>query len=147
MLILTNTCRLNKNLSSLIGKKITCKKTPREDCELGNSDLTEALTFHLTPHQQKIRYCTLTHYKSNAQVSSWSKHVAYSTKDLSTCGWVRFHGTRRISNEATISSAHIYVHTISKDPLCTHMYKIRCFSSYLLHPPLRHFLVFKIRLS
>ena len=34
---------------SLLGKKNTCKKTSKEDIELGYSDLTLALTFHL-PH-------------------------------------------------------------------------------------------------
>ena len=32
---------------SLLGKKNTGKKTPKEDSELGYSDFTLALTFHL----------------------------------------------------------------------------------------------------
>ena len=37
---------------SLLGKKRIGKKTPKEDSELGYSDFTLALTFHL-PHPQK----------------------------------------------------------------------------------------------
>ena len=37
---------------SLSGKKNTGKKTPKEDSELGYSDFTLALTFHL-PHPNK----------------------------------------------------------------------------------------------
>ena len=38
---------------NLLGKKNTGKKTPKEDCELGYSDFTLSLTFHLTHPQQK----------------------------------------------------------------------------------------------
>ena len=38
---------------SLLGKKNTGKKTPKEDSELGYSDFTLALTFHLPHPQQK----------------------------------------------------------------------------------------------
>ena len=37
---------------SLLGKKNTGKKTPKKDRELGYSDFTLALTFHL-PHPNK----------------------------------------------------------------------------------------------
>ena len=37
---------------SLLGKKNTGKKTPKEDSELGYSDFTIALTFHLPQSQQ-----------------------------------------------------------------------------------------------
>ena len=37
---------------SLLGKKNTCKKTPKEDSELGYLEFTLALTFDL-PHPQK----------------------------------------------------------------------------------------------
>ena len=37
---------------SLLGKKNTGKKTPKEDSELGYSDFTLTLTFHL-PHPNK----------------------------------------------------------------------------------------------
>ena len=39
-------------INTLLGKKNTGKKTPIEDRELGDSDFTLALTFHL-PHPQK----------------------------------------------------------------------------------------------
>ena len=38
---------------SLLGKKNTGKKTPKEDSELGYSDFTFTLTFHLPHPQQK----------------------------------------------------------------------------------------------
>ena len=38
---------------SLLGKKNTGKKTPKEDSELGYSDFTQALTFHSLHPQQK----------------------------------------------------------------------------------------------
>ena len=38
---------------SLLGKKNTGKKTPKEDRELGYSDVTLSLTFHLPHPQQK----------------------------------------------------------------------------------------------
>ena len=38
---------------SLLGKKNTGKKTPKEDSELGYSDFTLELTFHLPHPQQK----------------------------------------------------------------------------------------------
>ena len=37
---------------SFLGEKITGKKTPKEDRELGYSDFTLAITFHL-PHPQR----------------------------------------------------------------------------------------------
>ena len=40
---------------SLLGKKNTGKKTPKEDRELGYSDFTLALTFHLI-HPPTKRY-------------------------------------------------------------------------------------------
>ena len=42
-----------KKIISLLGKKNTGKKTPKEDSELGYSDFTLALTFHLPNPQQK----------------------------------------------------------------------------------------------
>ena len=38
---------------SLLGEKNTGKKNPKEDSELGYSDFTLALTFHLPHSQQK----------------------------------------------------------------------------------------------
>ena len=42
-----------ENVISLLGKKNTGKKTPKEDSELGYLDFTLALTFHLPHPQQK----------------------------------------------------------------------------------------------
>ena len=42
---------------SLLGKKYTGKKTPKEDSELGYSDFTLALTFHLLHPNKKICDC------------------------------------------------------------------------------------------
>ena len=44
---------LAEKINSLLGKKNTGKKTPKEDSELGYSDFTLALTFHLPHPQQK----------------------------------------------------------------------------------------------
>ena len=44
---------LTEKVISLLGKKKTGKKTPKEDSELGYSDFTLALTFHLPHPQQK----------------------------------------------------------------------------------------------
>ena len=49
---------------SLLGKKITGKKTPKEDSELGYSDFTLALTFNLTHHQKKIHAIVPNAYKN-----------------------------------------------------------------------------------
>ena len=43
---------LTKKVISVLGKKNIGKKTPKEDSELGYSDFTLALTFHL-PHPQQ----------------------------------------------------------------------------------------------
>ena len=42
-----------EKIISLLGKKNTGKKTPKEDSELGYSDFTLALTFHLPYSPQK----------------------------------------------------------------------------------------------
>ena len=42
-----------KKVISLLGKKNTGKKTPKEDSELGYSDFTLTLTIHLPQPQQK----------------------------------------------------------------------------------------------
>ena len=46
---------------SLLGKKNIGKKTPKEDSELGYSDLTLAPTFHL-PHPQQKKTCNCPQY-------------------------------------------------------------------------------------
>ena len=46
-LVHTNTSQFNINLSSLLGKKNTSKKTTKEDCDLGYAYFTLSLTFHL----------------------------------------------------------------------------------------------------
>ena len=48
---------------SLLGKKNTGKKTPKEDSEFGYSDFTLALTFHLPNPQQKDMQLSLMHKK------------------------------------------------------------------------------------
>ena len=48
---------------SLLGKKNTGKKTPKEDSELGYSDFTLALTFHLPHPQQKDMQLSPMHKK------------------------------------------------------------------------------------
>ena len=40
------TCRFNRKIISLLGKKNTGKKTPKEDSELGYLDFTLELTFN-----------------------------------------------------------------------------------------------------
>ena len=50
---------------SLLGKKNTGKKTPKEDSELGYSDFTLTLTFHLPhPQQKKSMQLSLMHKKN-----------------------------------------------------------------------------------
>ena len=48
---------------SLLGKKNIDKKTPTEDSELGYSDFTLALTFHLPHPQQKSLQVSPMHKK------------------------------------------------------------------------------------
>ena len=52
---------------SLSGKKNTGKKTPKEDSELGYSDFTLALTFHLPQPQQKDMQLSPMHKKLKYQ--------------------------------------------------------------------------------
>ena len=52
---------------SLLGEKNTGKKTPKEDSELGYSDFTLALTFHLPHPQQKDMQFSLMHKKIEIQ--------------------------------------------------------------------------------
>ena len=49
---------------SLLGKKNTCMKTPKKDSELGYSDFTLALTFHLPHPQQKDMQLSSMHKKN-----------------------------------------------------------------------------------
>ena len=53
-----------KKISSLLGKKNTGKKTPKEDSELGYSDFTLALTFFLPHPQQKEMKLSPIHKKN-----------------------------------------------------------------------------------
>ena len=48
---------------SVLGKKNIGKKTPKEDSELGYSDFTLALTFHLPHPQQKDMQLSPMHKK------------------------------------------------------------------------------------
>ena len=48
---------------SLLGKKNIGKKIPKEDSELGYSDFTLALTFHLSHPQQKDLQLSSMHKK------------------------------------------------------------------------------------
>ena len=48
---------------SLLGKKNTGKKTPKEDSELGYLDFSLALTFHLPHPQQKDMQLSSMHKK------------------------------------------------------------------------------------
>ena len=49
---------------SLLGKKNIGKKTPKEDSELGYSDFTLTLTFHLPHPQQKSMQLSPMHNKN-----------------------------------------------------------------------------------
>ena len=49
---------------NLLGKKNTGKKTPKEDSELGYSDFTLTLTFHLAHPQQKNMQLSPMHRKN-----------------------------------------------------------------------------------
>ena len=53
---------------SLLGKKNTGKKTPKEDSELGYSDFTLTLTIHLPYHQQKGMQLSSMHKNLNTRV-------------------------------------------------------------------------------
>ena len=53
-----------KKIISLLGEKNTGTKTPKEDSELGYSDFTLALTFHLPHPQQKYMQLTPMHKKN-----------------------------------------------------------------------------------
>ena len=68
---------------SLLGKKNTGKKTPKEDSELGYSDFTLTLTFPLRHPQQKSRQLPPMHKKNlNIRVvreeNLWSKAPSIS---------------------------------------------------------------------
>ena len=52
---------------TLLGKKNTRKKTPKEDSELGFSDLTLTLTINLPHPQQKDMQFSLMHKKIEIQ--------------------------------------------------------------------------------
>ena len=52
---------------SLLRKKNTGKKTPKDDSELGYSDFTLELTFHLPHHQQKDMQLSPMHKKIEIQ--------------------------------------------------------------------------------
>ena len=52
---------------SLLWKKNTGKKTPKEDSELGYSDFTVALTFHLPQPQKKDMQLSPMHKKIEIQ--------------------------------------------------------------------------------
>ena len=56
------------NIISLLGKKNTGKKTPKENRELGYSYITLALTFHLPHPNQK-----------DMQVSTMQKKMIYES--------------------------------------------------------------------
>ena len=53
---------------SLLGKKNKGKKTPKEDSELGYSDFTLTLTFHLPQPQQKNMQLSPMHKNLNTRV-------------------------------------------------------------------------------
>ena len=52
-----------EKIISLLEKKNTGKKTPKEDSDLGYSDFTLALTFNLPPPQQKDMQLSPMHNK------------------------------------------------------------------------------------
>ena len=54
---------------SLLGKKSTGKKTPKEDSELGYSDFTLTLTIHLPHPQQKDMQLFPMHKKT--EIRDW----------------------------------------------------------------------------
>ena len=67
---------------SLLGKKNTGKKTPKEDSELGYSDFTLTLTFHLPHPQQKNMQLSPMHKNLNTRVvgeaNLWRKALLIS---------------------------------------------------------------------
>ena len=67
---------------SLLGKKNIGKKTPKEDSELGYSDFTLKLTFHLPHPQQNIMQVYLMHNNLNTRVEGeanlWRKEPSIS---------------------------------------------------------------------
>ena len=60
---------LTNKIISLLGEKNTGKKTPKEDSELGHSDFTLALTFHLPYPQQK--YMQLSPMHKKIEIQEW----------------------------------------------------------------------------
>ena len=69
---------------SLLGKKNTGRKTPKEDSELGYSDFTLTLTFHLPHRQQKNMQLSPMHKNLNTRVvgeaNLWRKAPSISKK-------------------------------------------------------------------
>ena len=67
---------------SLLGKKYTGKKTPKEDSELGYSDFTLTITFHLPHPQQKNMKLSPMHKNLNTRVvgeaNLWRKALLIS---------------------------------------------------------------------
>ena len=67
---------------SLLGKKNTGKKTPKEDSELGYSDFTLKLTIHLPHPQQKSMQLFPMHKNLNTRVvgeaNMWRKAPSIS---------------------------------------------------------------------
>ena len=57
-----------KKIINLLEKKNTCKKTPKEDSELGYSDFTLTLTIHLPHPQQKGIQFSPMHKNLNTRV-------------------------------------------------------------------------------
>ena len=58
-----------EKIISLLRKKNKGKKTPKEDSELGYSDFTLALTFHL-PHPQQ-KYMQLSPMHKKIEIQEW----------------------------------------------------------------------------
>ena len=104
---------------SLLGKKNTGKKTPKEDSELGYSDFTLTLTIHLPHPQQKGMQLSPMHKNLNTRVVSEAN--LWRKARRSARWWVRFPGTHILcnldtlsgvlSNNRTINIASCYLHS------------------------------------
>ena len=68
-----------KKIINLLGKKNTRKKTSKENSELGYSDFTLALTFHLPHPQQKDMHLSPMHKKIQIEANLGRKDPTIST--------------------------------------------------------------------
>ena len=98
--------RFNRKLISLLRKKNTGKKTPREDCELGYLDFNLTVTFHLLHPKQKNMSLSPMHKKLEKQGGRWNNPELHNADELSTCRLVPF-GRSRPPIYRDYKSSHI----------------------------------------